>query len=528
MRAPTTLLVAALVLGAFLALLVATELWGAAPREDGSPRYPFLLEDTTDRRAYLERGRWLPAGATPYLEEFSEYPQLSTWMMGLPYLLMDAGDEPAATRAVRARARQVFVEAGLTRARAEEVLRELRRRAGHFDPALRGRAGQHPVSDLLDLLEREAGLARPAAEEQVFAVWEAENRRLEELRSTFRTYGNLHHAFMALWFLGLIALLVAILSQLRLPPAYALLMLLPGGLYFGFNRHDLPVMVLVLLALWLQFAGRYRFAALALGLGIMTKWYPLVLVPLLLSHGFWTERRRAAARGEEAPLVGLLVRQVLLPGLVVGAVIASVLAITYLWHGGGLPAVTALFEWHRAVREPNHASLLALMTSADAWGWLPLEARAVWMDRFSLLQLVPPFLIALLPLRSRAALIEAALLATLGMVLFSKFFSPQWVLWIVALAILRAPRRRIYLLLIVALQVVIYLQLPVFFFSGMEAMRRGEAEAMGAAFWYATNTRVALLFAFYLAALWGLSRALLARDPDGTGAEVHSPMRGTS
>jgi hypothetical protein len=60
--------------GLVLSLLLATEQWGLGVREDGRPRWPFLLEDVSDRYLYQQRGRWLPGRLAPYIEEHCEYP----------------------------------------------------------------------------------------------------------------------------------------------------------------------------------------------------------------------------------------------------------------------------------------------------------------------------------------------------------------------------------------------------------------------------------------------------------------------
>ena len=85
-----TVLLSVLGTAAILALLLLTHEWGAGERPDGKPSHPYLLEDTFDRTIYQRRGRWLPAQRLPYVEEDSEYPQLATWMFGLPYLFFES------------------------------------------------------------------------------------------------------------------------------------------------------------------------------------------------------------------------------------------------------------------------------------------------------------------------------------------------------------------------------------------------------------------------------------------------------
>ena len=56
---------------------------------------------------------------------------------------------------------------------------------------------------------------------------------------------------------------------------------------------------------------------------------------------------------------------------------------------------------------------------------------------------------------------HGCLAATLSAVLFSKFFSPQWICWGTAVAVLLAPRYRVILGLAIVLELLAYLQLPI-------------------------------------------------------------------
>ena len=501
MSSARALLVAVLVLAVYLALLLSTQQWGAGIRDDGSDRFPFLLEDPYDRMAYQMRGRWAASGATPYLEEFSEYPQLTTWLMGLPYAFFDHGVERGEPHGSLQAARQHFVSLGMAPEVAEDMLRRISAHGLRYDAAALQATPDHPLHSALAFLGQRPGLDLELARQHLVAVGSAYERRYAEIERNYESYAAGHHALMGLLFVALMALVVANLRLLGAPPALALLLLLPGTLYFGFNRHDLPVTVLVALAVHLQLRARWLAAGLVLGVAVMTKWYPLVLVPLFLSHGFWT-----GWRGGLAPSAAL-VRRVLFPGLAVVAVIVPVLSVTYFWHDGGLEAVRNVFDWHRSTRQPNHASLLSIVTSPEAWGLLSYEDRNWLTPIFQALQLLPAFALALLPLRNRAAWLEAAILVTIGMVVFSKFFSPQWVLWIIALAILRVRERPVYLVLIVALQVAIYLQLPVAYYWSIAEYG---SSAEGHFFRIASDARVVLLFAFQAVALWGLVRAVRA------------------
>ena len=79
MSVRTTVLTGLAVAGGWLALMLAL----GGEWETGDSEWPRALEDANDVMAYQKRGAWLASGGRPYLDEFSEYPQLTTWVMNL-------------------------------------------------------------------------------------------------------------------------------------------------------------------------------------------------------------------------------------------------------------------------------------------------------------------------------------------------------------------------------------------------------------------------------------------------------------
>ncbi|MEM7309631.1 MAG: glycosyltransferase family 87 protein [Planctomycetota bacterium] len=490
----TLLLAGAVVAAALAALLLTHEVGLGEPRGGPNPAasraHPFLLEDTYDRLAYQQRGRWLASGGTPYLDEFSEYPQLTTWLMGLPYLVIEHGVERGEPHG-SIRAAWAELERGGV---PPEVAREL----CPLPPAK-----MPDVGAVATRLARFAELDRAAARGALEAARAASQRRDEELLSTREAYGSAHHVTMACWYLVLLTLAALNLRRLGHAPGWALLLLLPASLYFGFNRFDLVVTSLVALALHLQLSGRRRGAGFVLGVAIMTKWSPIVLLPLFLSQNVRLLRAPPEPGAEPADWRTALIQGAIVPGALAGVVIVALLGVTFFWHGGGVDAVRFVFDWHANVRQPNHSSFLAILTNPDSWGWFEPSARGSLERVFKLLQLAPGFLLALLPVRSNRALLLGCLTATLFSIVFSEFFSPQWVIWVTALGLLLAPRSRLLLALVVALEVVMYVQLPYLWYA---------AQASGdfASFWTITSVRMALLLVFLAVALALFVRELLA------------------
>jgi len=496
-----------------LAVLLATDELGLGRRDDRGPRFPYVLEDVYDRLAYQQRGRWLPSGGRPYLEDFAEYPQVSVLVMGLPYLTFDHGVPPAErSSSVRSMRRPTSFA---SEARLAERLRAHGTPPAAIDAFLDAvwrrardkRLEAVPFGELVRPLRVDAA-TRAALRPDVRELFERVRAREAELAENRTAYGDRHHVHMALLFALLLVLATANLKELGASPAWALLVLLPASLYFGFNRLDLVVTNLVALALFFQFRARSLAAAAALGLAVMAKYYPVVLVPLFLGHNV----RRELDQGR--PLGRAIARGALRPGLVAGLVIGAILAFTFAWKGGGLDAVLALPAWYRTERLPNHASLLAQLCHPERWAWFGPEARDSLERLFQLVQLAPA-LLAFAPLRSNRALVLACLVATLTMILFSEFFSPQWVLWVTALALYAAPRWRRFLWLVLALEVVMYLQLPLFYFEALASRAPLETYATApefARFRTISDVRIALVALTWLVTIGTLLRELRARQ----------------
>lgn len=501
MSAARTLAVGCAALLGYLVLVLATDGLGLGDDGRGKPAWPGLLEDDFDRSAYQQRGRWLPSGGRPYLDEFSEYPQITTWLMGVPYLLFDHGVVRGEPFGSKQRLRALYARAG-AQAEGEALLRELAGRA--YSPAAAA-APDSPVQSRAAWLAGAAGVEPDEARATLDDAWRASSAWLEELKRNRKPYGDRHHVLMALWLAGLLGLSVALLRELGDAPGWALLLLLPASLFFGFNRFDAVVATMVAAALLLQLRGRLLAAAFVLGLAVMTKWFPIALAPLFFAYA-WQRARRAEPQAPRGPLAA---RTLLAPGLVLAGVVVACLALTWVQGGGGWAAVRFVFDWHAEVRQPNKSSLLMALTSQQQWGLLDAGARPALERVFKLLQLAPAFALAFLPLRTPRALIAACLAATFCAVLFSEFFSPQWVLWTTALSLLLAPRWRRFALLSGVLELLLWLQMFLHSHVYAVGLVDGALSPTWAPFWAVNHVRIgvmALFLALTVASLWSESR----------------------
>lgn len=435
------MLIAAAVLAVALAALLATHEWGLGVREDGAPRFGFLLEDVHDRTVYQKRGRWLPSGRTPYVDEPSEYPQLATWAFALPYLVIE-----------------------------HSVPRGLLRQGGGAERA--------------------------------------------QLAADRDAYFDAHHVLMAGALFALVAFTALGLRAVGGAPAHALWLLLPAGLYYGFNRFDAVPAALASLGVWLHLSGRRRASALALAAGAMTKWYPILLLPLCALTNVRADRAAARARGETLGWGPALTRGVLAPGALAAGFCLAVLAITFVWDGGGLDAVLAPYR-HHAARGANPASAVMALTHPGRWDWFEPSARPTVGAVFSVLQFAPALLLALLPVRDPVALRWGLLTVVVGFVAFSKVFSPQWILWIAPLAVLLAPVARRAVVLAAGLDLLLYLQSPVLLHGS--ASRGPGGFVVSDAFLLACDVRIIWLFVFWGVCLVATVRASLAPGGRGEG-----------
>jgi Glycosyltransferase family 87 len=221
----------------------------------------------------------------------------------------------------------------------------------------------------------------------------------------------------------------------------------------GLQRFDAPVVTSILVALLLARRGP-RFASMtALGIGVLLKIVPIVLVPLLLCDRFL--RDHAGATVSRGALARFALREALPQLLVLSAVVALGFA-PFLGHLDGVRASLA-YQGARGVQiESTWASLLMLIdrfvtplqlaeqfshgashlaSSAERWvaplSWLSIAgavtaatAVTVWRSRDGHPRL----------------LVEGAAAVLLGVLCASRVLSPQFLLWVLPLVAVLCAR----------------------------------------------------------------------------------------
>jgi hypothetical protein len=181
------------------------------------------------------------------------------------------------------------------------------------------------------------------------------------------------------------------------------------------------------------------------------------------------------------------------------------LAVTWWQRGGGLDAVLMVYR-HHAGRPHNMSSIVAALVEPWRWGVFPLSAVDGVARALTALQFLPALALALCPVRTRRALLLGCLVVVLGFALFGRVFSPQWICWVAPLAVLAAPGTRGIRGLAAAVDVLIYIQIPVLYYETMTGPTRSLEGATG--FWVVSDTRLVLMLVLWAWSSWAFVRTV--------------------
>ena len=227
-------------------------------------------------------------------------------------------------------------------------------------------------------------------------------------------------------------------------------------------RYDLWPAVLVLGAVVAVELGHPGTAGAALGLGIMTKLFPVVLVPILAARSIALRDGRGLAR----LLVGTLV------------VVVGVMAVS-IWLARGDALQWVAYQADRGLQvESTGAGILMLLHATAGLplsienAFASLQVRAAGADALAaaapfveLLLVVGVSVLALVRFRrdvARTGSVPLASLASAGVAVLvsllvpSKVFSVQYVVWFLPLVPLLAGRQRWLAVAIAALSTILY------------------------------------------------------------------------
>jgi hypothetical protein len=239
----------------------------------------------------------------------------------------------------------------------------------------------------------------------------------------------------------------------------AFLMLLPAGIYFTFNRYDILPSFLVLLSLFFLSKKKALLAGVFLGIATLTKWYPVLLLPVFLSYSFRKQRRI------DWKLI-----------LAFGLTCLVIIAPTFL--AGGLKALLVPYLVH-AGRGFEQVSLPALLQRTfPVWAAKPLNLLILTYG-FLFLSVAAAPLSLIAPIDTFEKVVQWSLVVVTLFIVFSRIWSPQWILWVLPLLVLVA-RDRTDLIWIVSYGILNYLAFPVIFDrSGPTSWQLGVAGLAG-------------------------------------------------
>lgn len=279
------------------------------------------------------------------------------------------------------------------------------------------------------------------------------------ISSAYWNFSSLFSILMLLILFATIALLDTLLEQKY---ALAYLLLLPAPLFFTINRFDILPAFITLLSYKMIRDKRWLVASLLLGIGALTKWYPALLLPAYMLYAYRDTRQFPW----KMALVFLITCSIIiLPTLLVGGVDA--LAVPYRFQ---------------TERDLESASLPRLL----------IELLAIISDKsinsqhlgllFLLLQVISVPCLLFVRIDTLDKLLNASVLIISGFILFSRIYSPQWMLWILPFCILTA-RSRFDIAVLTLYGILTYFGFPITWdYFGFESSEMSIMGMMNAAF----------------------------------------------
>ncbi len=311
-----------------------------------------FFNDYWDRSAYFDRGQWYTLKKIPYLEIFSEYPQVATYFFALPHALL--------------------------------------------------------------------------------STFYGSNYGKEEYYFIFST-------FMMIFLFATIMLLHDLRTKYK---DYAFLMLLPASLYFSYNRYDIIPAFLSVLSIKLLSREKYNLSIIILALGVMTKWYLILLLPIFLKY-YYSRHKKINWK------------------MIFAFCLVAVLCVLPTLLSAGIDAFLAPYKMHME-RGFNADSTFYLLRTLFSQTFHTNIATPLGYSLFFILQFSVIPLILIKKINTLPKVVNWSALTILVFLLFAKFYSPQWILWILPLLVLRIQKWK-DIFWVIIFDLVTYLYFPVIF-----------------------------------------------------------------
>ncbi|MBU1164509.1 hypothetical protein KKA15_03030 [Patescibacteria group bacterium] len=266
-----------------------------------------------------------------------------------------------------------------------------------------------------------------------------------------------------------LAFTISLLYKMKPEKKYlAFLMLLPASLYFSYNRYDIIIAFIMLLSLFYLREKKFGLATLILAIGVMTKWFLIILFPIYLTYYYWQKEKNHTTPNAIIHSIKLMLYKINWKMITIFVLTISFIILPTLYFSG-LKGFLIPYDFHMS-RGVNDQSFLFQITFlldmlSDQFKTIgsiihSLNIRTLLYGVFFVMQ----FFISLLVITSRIdsfeKVIKWSLLSILFFVLFAKFYSPQWILWFSPLLIYLAKNKK-DVFLIVILDLITYLYFPV-------------------------------------------------------------------
>lgn len=266
----------------------------------------------------------------------------------------------------------------------------------------------------------------------------------------YQDYKTILILFNFLCFLGLIYVTYKIFQKFNKNILYLLLFLLPSVAYFIFSRFDIVVVLLVQISFYLLLSKKYRASVVFLALAFLTKWYPLLFLPLYFYY------LRGKLPMTEFKKIG---KEMILSFF---AVISAVMIFSFLIDG--IYSLVPYF-FHSA-RPAAIGSLYHLIFQSSFLRFGLDNLNYIGISLFFLLQFIIPLIFIFQSKKfsnyilNKKQLIMWMSLAILIFLLFSRFYSPQWILWFLPLLILIIDSK-LEIILLIIFDIINFLAFPV-------------------------------------------------------------------
>ncbi len=201
---------------------------------------------------------------------------------------------------------------------------------------------------------------------------------------------------------------------------FAFVFLLPATLFFTFNRFDIAPALIIVMSLDSMFNRRYNFAAILIAIGTAIKIFPLLVLPVFLAY-YRTAHKRFSIT------------------MIVLFAATALLCILPTFIQGGFEAFEVPLQF-QATRDCNNESVYYLLSQIFSRQFS--DYGDILKKVFIILSLsTVPFAITA-KIDNKNDLVKWSLLSIATSMFFMKFYSPQWIIWIIFLMILTMETKK--------------------------------------------------------------------------------------